>query len=152
MHNDPPIKPSLSDKLLDAETWDALRKAGVPESELEQSQPFGPIISGYSRAQAIEDGVLVDVTPLAQRMGFTIHTAMTCGVVAEVTCGSQVEAFCQASIMVVLKILREEICKLPDRSNTDRIFFEVADWKLWASVGPGDDGESVLTVMLQGED
>jgi hypothetical protein len=36
--------------------------------------------------------------------------------------------------------------------QTDRIDFEVADWKLWACVGPGDNGEPVLTIILVGED
>ena len=45
--------------------------------------------------------------------------------------------------------LREAIRQ--DRGKTHRIDFEVADWKLWACVGPGDGGEPVLTIMLEGE-
>ena len=37
-------------------------------------------------------------------------------------------------------------------TSTDRVEFDVADWKLWAHVGPGDNAEPVLTIMLQGED
>ena len=80
-----PIKPSRAGKLLDVETWDALRKAGVPECELEAEQPFGPVIFAYTRADAIRDGVLIDVTELAGRVGFVLHTAVTCGVMAELT-------------------------------------------------------------------
>ena len=31
---------------------------------------FGNIISTYTRAQAIEDGVLIDVSPIAKEAGF----------------------------------------------------------------------------------
>ena len=36
---------------------------------------FGPVISSYSRAQAIEDGVLIDITEQArqQRFVFPMH-------------------------------------------------------------------------------
>ena len=38
---------------------------------------FGPVISCYSRAQAIEDGVLVDVTNMAREAGFKWPVALT---------------------------------------------------------------------------
>ena len=38
---------------------------------------FGECISEYTRAQAIEDGILVDVTPVASEAGFKWPTAMT---------------------------------------------------------------------------
>ena len=38
---------------------------------------FGPVISIYSRAQAIEDGILVDVSDTAREAGFTIPVAVT---------------------------------------------------------------------------
>ena len=38
---------------------------------------FGPAISTYSRAQAIEDGILVDVSDTAREAGFTIPVAAT---------------------------------------------------------------------------
>jgi len=144
--------PSTSGKFLDSETWDAMKAAGFSESELENDQPVGPMIFSYTRAQAIEDGALVDVTPLARQMGFTIHTAMTCTAVVEITCGcEQTEAFYQTSILAALKILHEKIRKLENRS-TDRVEFRIADLNLWAHVGPGDKGEAVMTIMLEGED
>ncbi len=39
--------------------------------------PFGPAISAYSRAQAIEDGILVDVSDTAREAGFNIPVAIT---------------------------------------------------------------------------
>ena len=38
---------------------------------------FGDVISSYSRAQGIEDGVLVDVTDTAREAGFRFPVAMT---------------------------------------------------------------------------
>ena len=38
---------------------------------------FGECISAYSRAQAIEDGILVDVTRTASEAGFKWPTAIT---------------------------------------------------------------------------
>ena len=35
------------------------------------------MISSYSRAQAIEDGVLVDITPLAREAGFKFPCVVT---------------------------------------------------------------------------
>ena len=38
---------------------------------------FGPVISAYTRAQAIEDGILVDVSETAREAGFRIPVAVT---------------------------------------------------------------------------
>ena len=38
---------------------------------------FGPVISSYSRAQAIEDGVLIDITEQARQQRFVFPMAMT---------------------------------------------------------------------------
>ena len=38
---------------------------------------FGPPISTYTRAQAIEDGVLVDITEQARQQRFVFPMAMT---------------------------------------------------------------------------
>lgn len=38
---------------------------------------FGPVIDAYSRAQAIEDGNLVDVSETAREAGFKIPVALT---------------------------------------------------------------------------
>ena len=38
---------------------------------------FGPVIMSYTRAQALEDGVLVDAGPLAREAGFHWPVALT---------------------------------------------------------------------------
>jgi hypothetical protein len=60
----------------------------------------------------------------------------------------------------VLMLLRVAIRKIPP--GEDRVFFKVdvdvkGDGKhktvsLWCLCGPGDDGEAVLTIMMEGED
>src|SRR5580658_8760900 len=44
---------------------------------------FGEVIFSYSRAQAIDDGVLVDVSELAREAGFVLPVAMTRGAWAD---------------------------------------------------------------------
>jgi uncharacterized protein YunC (DUF1805 family) len=39
--------------------------------------PFGEVIHAYTRAQAIEDGTLVDVTETAKEAGIKYPTAVT---------------------------------------------------------------------------
>ena len=73
--------PSPSGKYLDVEAWDALKASGFTEDELQADQPFGPVIFSYTRAQAIEDGVLVDLTAdgktkqLVREAGFGVPVA-----------------------------------------------------------------------------
>ena len=44
---------------------------------------FGNVIFTYTRAQAIEDGVLVDPGPMAQEAGFKLPVALTSAVWAD---------------------------------------------------------------------
>ena len=41
------------------------------------AEPFAPVLFAYSRRQAIEDGVLVDVTETAREAGFKIPVALS---------------------------------------------------------------------------
>ena len=51
-------------------------------SETDLKNPFenAPIIFQYSRAQAIEDGVLIDLTEWAKELGFKVPVACTAAV------------------------------------------------------------------------
>lgn len=154
-------KPSKSGRLLDAQAWENLKAAGFSEEEMLKDQPFGPVIFSYTRKEAIADGVLVDITDIARRVGFTLHTAVTCGAVAALTemirrrRPGDFEKYplyrIQASTLwAMLEVLHEQIAR--QTGSADRLNFECGDLKLWAHVGPGDEGEPVLTVMLEGED
>ena len=144
-------------KFLDTDTWEAMKAAGFSEAELQADQPFGPIIFSYTRKQAIEDGVLVDVTELARLEGFRLHTAMTAtlyGEAVRMPAGAKppegVEVNPETAIRWLLKRLHLAIKTLAP--NEDRVNIRMGDIEFWALCGPGDEGEPVLTVMLQGED
>ena len=45
-----------------------------------KNSPFGDVIYQHTRAQAIEDGMLIDVTETAREAGITFPTALTAAV------------------------------------------------------------------------
>ena len=168
--------PSPSGKYLDVEAWDALKASGFTEDELQADQPFGPVIFSYTRAQAIEDGVLVDLTAdgktkqLVREAGFGVPVAMTSTAFTETVLAGTTETqdgefifpsgqSLKGRLWDVLMVMR--FAARANR-NTDRVYFAVDvdtngdgkhnTVKLWSLIGPGDDGEPVLTVMLEGED
>jgi hypothetical protein len=49
----------------------------IMQTETATDSLFGEIISSYSRAQAIEDGVLVDVSDTSREAGISFPVAMT---------------------------------------------------------------------------
>jgi hypothetical protein len=121
------------------------------------------VIYAYTRAQAIADGVLVDVSKLAKEAGFKLPVAVTCGVWAEcvavpegVTCQDET-----GRLWDVLMMLRHAIAT--SKRGGDRVDFAVHVRndneertppliQLYALCGPGDDAEPVVTVMLPHED
>ena len=50
---------------------------GHPQAVAEMTEIFGELISTYTRAQALDDGVLVDVSAIAAEAGFKWPAAMT---------------------------------------------------------------------------
>ena len=127
---------------------------------------FGEPIAVYSRRQAIEDGVLVDLMQpetvgLVREAGFKFPVAMTAGAFAATVdaIGEPLPASqdIQGRLWDVLWML---ICAIRTAGSTDRVRFRVGVWngkrrdevKLWSLCGPGDDGAPVVTIMLEGED
>ncbi len=49
----------------------------MPKPDPGNAAAFGPVLSVYTRAQAIEDGFLVDVSETAREAGFQIPVAVT---------------------------------------------------------------------------
>ena len=113
---------------------------------------FGDMICCYSRAQAIEDGVLMDVSERARRAGIRYPTACTHSVWALI---GTVPESCSAEESVrlaeVLAALLAAIRRGGTR-GTDRVDFHALGAALWAHCGPGDTAAPVLTIMLEGED
>ena len=121
------------------------------------------LIYSYTRAQAIEDGVLIDVTDAAKGVGFKVHTVVTAtlyngyvepptGLTGE---GQSVTGRLHDLLFLVLCAARKNRAGA-DRA-TVRVAFLMAPAKtetvdVIVHIGPGDQGEPVLTLMLPEDD
>ena len=122
---------------------------------------FGPPISIYTRRQAINDGVLVDVTPTAREAGFRCPVAVTHAVWADYVAPDQDDRELGQSeagrLWDVLMLLRHVAARATDGAEVRLpvafvLHGHLRTVKLKAVAGPGDDGELVVTVMLPDED
>jgi len=129
---------------------------------------FGDVIYSYTRAQAIEDGVLVDAGPMAQEAGFKWPVALTSAVwedcVAWTDHDSRKKPFQDqpGRLWDVLYMASHAIRTSKD--SGDRTMFqlyrvprdghstEAVLVTLKLIVGPGDQGEPVITILLPDED
>jgi hypothetical protein len=141
--------------------WDEIAAHYLAKTE-EVRSPFGPVVFAYTRAQAIDDGVLVDVTETANETGLKYPTALTVAawqkcVVAPDGVEGQDE---QGRLWDIVCLLRHAI-STGVRAETRRLEFTVSvrtdkhrseNVTLTAVCGPGDDAEPVITVMLPHED
>lgn len=122
---------------------------------------FGPVIYAYTRAQAIADGVLVDVTETAEEVGFKLPVAITEALHNCLTPTKADQAIGQdydGRLWDVIWLAAFTI-KLAD-PGTDTVSFTVelqevdvksgqpkkVDLRLRAVCGPGDEGEPVVTI------
>ena len=129
--------------------------------------PFGGsnIIFSYTRAMAIADGVLHDVSQTAKECGFRIPIAVTDTIwqrwvnVDHNQELLEVGQSTDARLRDLLMVLHFHICNLPKDAKTDRLVFKVRflvdaeketveEAVLTADCGPGDEGEPVVTVLL----
>ena len=122
---------------------------------------FGPMIYAYTRAQAIQDGVLVDVTETSKEVGFKLPVAITEALHNRLTPTKADASLGQdydGRLWNVLWLAAFTI-KLAD-PGTDTVTFTVTqqevepksgqphgvDIRLRAVCGPGDEGEPVITI------
>ncbi len=124
------------------------------------------IVSSYSRADAIEDGVLVDVSVTAREMGFTIPVALTAAAWSECMSWNQAPSEQQQDergrLWDVLWMLRMAIRRSRVAGAGDRIDYHVSCVRardgqrvlvpLVGVCGPGDEAEPVITIMCPDED
>ena len=133
-----------------------------------ESPYFGEVISCYTRAQAIEDGVLVDAGPMAQEAGFRWPVALTatawmsCVAWNETDSMSQVYQDQSGRLWDVLYMAAHAVRRQTRARDTllfrlyrvprdgDARRPEITTLKL--VIGPGDAGEPVVTILLPGED
>jgi hypothetical protein len=129
---------------------------------------FGDVISTYTRAQALEDGVLIDPGTMAAEAGFKWPVAITADAWADCVAWSEDDSARQ--------IHQDQDGRLWDvlfmafyavrtsQESGDRILFQLLrvprDGRstkaklvtLRMIVGPGDSGEPVITILLPHED
>lgn len=128
---------------------------------------FGEVIYRYTRAQAIEDGVLVDVSDMAREAGFRWPVAMTSAAWADCVAWSedddqrQVYQDESGRLWDVLWMAFVAIRSANGGTQLEYQLYRVPrDGKsveaglttLKLVCGPGDTGEPVITIMLPGED
>ena len=120
------------------------------------------LIHRYTRAQAIADGVLIDVSATAQEAGVRFPVALTAAVWAEcvavppgVACQDEAGRLWDVLFLLRLAVARggagPEVrfgvhVRNDNREGTPPLV------PLKALCGPGDDGEPVVTVMVPDED
>lgn len=118
------------------------------------------IISTYTRAQALEDGQLVDVTPMAKEAGIRFPVAVTQGLWAEIVPNeSDADAFGQSTegrLWDVLWLFRQNAIRTEGPQMSYAVLM-VENGKhktvtVKGLIGPGDSTEPVITLMLPNED
>lgn len=140
----------------------------VVETQREEKMLFSQtdLISSYSRKQAIEDGVLIDLNQIIsiKESGFKFPIACTSAVwdiinraVRSKTCSNDF----QGVVWDIMWLLRLTIqARIRKNMNTDIVYFSVIingvgrkkKYMFKALCGPGDQGEPVLTILLPDED
>lgn len=130
---------------------------------------FGPPIDSYSRAEAIDDGVLVDVTASAREVGFRFPVALTRAAYEEHVAWADVDNAKHGTLQQepdrlrhVLEALRLALPCTNDDEPEVRFSVRVVphdgnsshptEVALKALCGPGDDAAPVITIMLPDED
>ena len=117
------------------------------------------IISKYTRAQALKDGELIDVSQVAKEAGFKYPVAITRNLwhswVEPTTKAKEYGQDTQGRLWDVLWMLRVAISRSGGEHVTYQVIFQNGPGNrnrhtvtLWAICGPGDEGEPVITIML----
>jgi len=147
----PPSKPGQTDFCM------ANRKS------TNKSRPF--LIYSYTREEAIRDGYLVDVTDIAARLGFTVSAVVTAAVWKEYCEPDHLPDEPATIVREILWLLHCALygplpCRREKTGIGEVIYFSIisglgteqeAPAELKAEMGPGDNGEPVLTIMLPDE-
>jgi hypothetical protein len=140
--------------------WQALRRVW----RLGQTQPVKAVFAVYRgtmEAQALADGVLVGVSPMAREAGFRFPTAIAADLHARLTPNEREKALGQGYDGRLWDVLFLAVLSGRKVGYSDRASFEVSLFKandspphrthrrtlsLWVVVGLGDDGEPVITI------
>lgn len=129
---------------------------------------FGDVVFAYTRAQALADGVLIDAGTLAQEAGFRLPVALTaaawddCVAWTEDDCRLQVYQDEPGRLWDVLFVAAHAI-RTAEGSGSRMLFslsrvprdgrsVKAGTVQLKLIVGPGDEGDPVVTILLPEED
>jgi hypothetical protein len=120
------------------------------------------VISVYTRAQAIEDGMLVDVSKYAKELGFRFPVAVTKAVWDScISWNKDQENAYQDESGRLFDVLWVAMIKAQHTKGSQSTFdiaciprgrMESKTVSLKFYCGPGDQGEPVITIMLPWED
>ena len=137
-------------------------------SSTDCDNPFGEVIYSYTRAQAIEDGVLIDATALARDAGFKWPVALTAAAWEDCVAWSDADNQRQAyqdqtgrlwdvlfMAAYAIRTARNTDMQMPfdlQRIPRDGRATKSQQLTLKLVLGPGDDGKPVITIMLPAED
>lgn len=122
------------------------------------------VIHSYSRAQAIQDGQLVDVTTTAAEAGFRFPVAMTAALHADAVAWNDDNAAYQDEEGRLWDVLTMASLAVRRTRGTDRVTATVLripntrratvarKLAYTVHIGPGDTPEPVITLMLTTED
>ena len=125
---------------------------------------FGEPIHTYSRAEALEDGVLVDVTQAASEAGFVFPVAITAGVWADVNDIPEAKQGIQDVDGRLWDLLfsAAQRCKKSSGKRSDEedglpfdLIMHIGAAPYYHAkvhLGPGDEMEPVITIMKPNED
>lgn len=134
---------------------------------LDMESIFGQEIYAYTRAQALADGLLVDVTEIAREAGFRVPVALTAAAWGKAVAWSDEDSACQTyqdekgrlwDVVWMSYIAARRASggyKVPVQLHAiprDRTATRPRLITLNMVIGPGDDGEPVVTVMNSDED
>ena len=132
------------------------------------SNLFGEVIHRYTRAQALDDGILIDASVIACEAGFKWPVALTAAAWSECVTWSDADNQRQAyqdQSGRLWDVLFMAAYAIRSANNIDRqlkfglqciphdgLSTESQRHHLKLVLGPGDDGEPVITIMLPEED
>lgn len=120
------------------------------------------VVYSYTRAQAIADGVLVDISDAARAVGFKVPTVLTATLYhGYVVPPIGLEPEGQSAAGRLHDVLTLALFAARASKGTDRVYFKVdflmAPGKvetvdILAHIGPGDTPAPVLTIMMPEDD
>lgn len=109
-----------------------------------------PVVFTYTRQDAINDGVIIELPPLLTHKLFKIPVSITCGIAGLIGLTENenvIEPLLAAAHDEIMDVLLFQKDASVDRRG-DRVYFDYQGEKVLALCHPDDNGNAVLTIML----